>query len=569
MPINPENKLAGVLLPVFAMRRSGDLGIGDTQAVKEAIDFCARHKITVLQTLPINETGGDNSPYNAISAMALEPVYTTMSPDTVPGLSEKEFSAIKEKVDQSVFEAEDVDYQIVKKLKLDLLRAAFASFKSNSEFESFKKEEGWWLAPYAVFRSLLDARSGDTNWTRWPQELQNFQSAKAYLEKNGQQKEIEFWSYVQWVAHEQWLDVKKYADKFGVRIMGDIPFGVSRYSVDVWQNKDLFDLEWSGGAPPEPHFFNDLFTKNWGQNWGIPLYKWSKHKAENFTWWKNRIKRLTAHFHDFRIDHILGFFRIYAFPWIPERNHEFVELTPEQVKEITGGKLPQFLPREDEPEENAELNHQDGRAILKIIADAASQSQAFIVAEDLGLVVPDYVRETIHDLGMAGFAIPIFEHIPDSQEYKPISTLHPLSLATYATHDHQTIAQFYRDLVTRWHGPNGHESWLEMRRLMGLINMDPDNPPVVYDEKVQFSFEKALVESPCWLVVMMISDLLGNEDRFNQPGLSGKGCWSKRLPSALRDLEKDEACKDKIESFAALIEKSDRFPLVHSKSKSK
>ena len=139
MPINPENKLAGVLLPVFAMRRSGDLGIGDTRSVKEAIDFCARHKITVLQTLPINETGGDNSPYNAISAMALDPVYTTMSPDTVPGLSEKEFSAIKEKVDQSVFEAEDVDYQIVKKLKLDLLRAAFAGFKSNSEFESFKK----------------------------------------------------------------------------------------------------------------------------------------------------------------------------------------------------------------------------------------------------------------------------------------------------------------------------------------------------------------------------------------------------------------------------------------------
>ena len=565
MSIDPKKKLAGILLPVFAIRRKDDLGIGDTSAVKEAIDFCRRNKITVLQTLPINETGGDNSPYNAISAMALDPVYTDMSPSAVPGLLQSDYDKLKLSVDQSALGAEDVDYQIVKKLKLDLFRAAFKNFKSTKEFESFKKEDGWWLTPYAVFRALLDTRSGDTNWTRWPEELQHFESAKKHLEANGQAQEIEFWSYVQWVANEQWLAVRKYADKNGVRIMGDIPFGVSRYSADVWQNKKLFDLEMAGGAPPEPLFFNDLFTKNWGQNWGIPLYDWAEHKKENFAWWKNRIKRLTAHFHDFRIDHILGFFRIYAFPWIPERNHEFVELTKEQAQELTGGKLPGFLPRPDEPEENAELNHQEGKAILKVIAEAASKSGAFIVAEDLGLVVPDYVRETIHELGMAGFAIPIFEHIPDSQEFKPVSTLHPLSLATYATHDHQTIAQYYRDLVERWHGPNGHESWLEMRRLMGLINLDPDNPPVVYDEKVQYAFEKTLVESPCWLVVMMISDLLGSEDRFNQPGLSGKGCWSKRLQAPLCDLESETAFKDKISDFAKLVEKSGRFQLVGSK----
>lgn len=112
MSIDPKKKLAGILLPVFAIRRKDDLGIGDTRAVKEAIDFCIKNKITVLQTLPINETGGDNSPYNAISAMALDPVYTDMSPNVVPGLTQAEYDKLKQAVDQEALSAEDVDYQI-------------------------------------------------------------------------------------------------------------------------------------------------------------------------------------------------------------------------------------------------------------------------------------------------------------------------------------------------------------------------------------------------------------------------------------------------------------------------
>src|SRR5262249_28222171 len=144
-------------------------------------------------------------------------------------------------------------------------------------------------------------------------------------------------AYVQWLAYRQWGDVKSYADEKNIRLMGDIPFGVSRYSADVWGQRELFDLSWSGGGPPETFFQGDPFVTRWGQNWGIPLYNWEEHERENYKWWRRRVHGLTKLFHYFRIDHVLGFFRIYSFPWIPERNWEFTDLTEAEAKEKTKG----------------------------------------------------------------------------------------------------------------------------------------------------------------------------------------------------------------------------------------
>jgi 4-alpha-glucanotransferase len=126
-----------------------------------------------------------------------------------------------------------------------------------------------------------------------------------------------FYSYVQWVAFSQWRRVRAHADSSAVELMGDIPFGVSRYSADVWCNPQLFDLQWSGGAPPEKFFQSDPFTCQWGQNWGIPLYNWANHEKSNYAFWQRRVKQIASIFHYFRIDHVLGFFRVYSFPWIP------------------------------------------------------------------------------------------------------------------------------------------------------------------------------------------------------------------------------------------------------------
>jgi 4-alpha-glucanotransferase len=566
MSINPDIKLAGVLIPAFALRRDGDLGIGDTLAMKDAIDFCARNNITVLQTLPINETSGDNSPYNSISATSLEPCLLSMVPEVVPGLKQ---SHLEEEVAKAGIDAANhrIDYDKVRALKLRLLRLAFANFEAvgnvadRQEFAKFEQHHKQWLAPYSLFRTIMAEHNGDPCWTKWDKQLDTVAGAEKWLAKHADKKRLEetrsFWQYVQWVAYTQWDAVKKHAVSKGVRLMGDIPFGVSRYSADVWSNQNLFDLEWSGGAPPEPVFASDEFTKKWGQNWGIPIYNWEANEKEKFNWWKQRVLRNLDHFHDYRIDHVLGFFRVYAFPWIPERNWEFLELTEEEAEELTDGKLPQFLPRDDEPEENAELNLEEGSKILKVLGDTAHDCN--IVAEDLGIIVPEYLKPALHELDMAGFAIPIFQRIEETREFIPMGEIHPLSLGTYATHDHQPIAAYYQGLVEWWHGEDGEEGWKEVQRLMRLLDLDDEDAPLEFTEELHQAFITALFKSPCWLAVFMITDLLATTQRFNQPGLSGEACWTERLAMKLSDFEADPVFGARIKRYKEAIIESKRL----------
>ena len=300
---------------------------------------------------------------------------------------------------------------------------------------------------------------------------------------------------MQWVAYGEWRALKQYADKRSVKLMGDLPFGVSRYSADVWSERSIFDLDWSCGAPPETYFQGDRFVAEWGQNWGMPIYNWDSNRKENFAWWRQRVKNLNDLFHYFRIDHVLGFFRVYAFPWIPERNYEFTDLTKEEAMNLTGGKLPHFIPRSDELPQDAEENAREGAEILNVLVDAAGSTG--IVAEDLGMV-PDYVRPLLHELGIPGFAIPIFEREED-RSFKPKETLPELSLATYGTHDHQPIRTFYEGLVKWWHSADGNNGWLEVQRLMHFLALDENNPPTSFSVELHAQMLEVLLETPCWL----------------------------------------------------------------------
>lgn len=575
MIIDTKKKLAGILVPVFALRHANDLGIGDTTAMRDAIDFCSHNKIGILQVLPINETGGDNSPYGAISSVALDPALLTVTPEAIPGLTKEIFAKLADSALLKELRTGSVDYPRVKKLKANLLRAAFENFtvgdgKKNSEkakaLTNFEKENTRWLKPYSLFRAIMDEHDGNACWTQWEAELQDYKSAEQASEtgsKPDRKTNRQFWSFVQWIAYQQWADLRKYAEQKKVQLMGDLPFGVSRYSADVWAEKQLFDLEWSCGAPPETFFQADLFTQKWGQNWGMPLYKWEEHKRENYAWWRQRVKHLTELFHYFRIDHVLGFFRVYAFPWIPERNGEFTELTEKEAAKLTGGKLPQFLPRSDEEDEDAEANCADGEAILKVLMDAAGSSG--IVAEDLG-TVPPYVRPLIHKLGIAGFAIPIFERVEETREFKDKEDLPELSLATYGTHDHQPVASFYEGLVEYWHGPKGDQGWLEIQRLMRFLGLDEEQPPLKFDEELHVVFMDVLLKTHCWVAMFMITDLLGTTQRFNEPGRSGDLNWSQRLDRPLTEYEKDPQYSSRIKKCAELIEKTRRTPKVLSAS---
>lgn len=571
MPIDAQEKLAGVLIPTFALRSGFDLGIGDTDGMRQAIDFCQKQHLSVLQILPINETGGDNSPYNAISSMALDPALLSMRPETVPGLSNSDLLKLAPEAVRNQLNAGAIDYPSVKRLKWDLLGKSFESFRKHElvspsslgdDFEQFKQTQKSWLPAYCLFRTIMQLQDGNACWNQWPSQWQTYDQARQWLNLPENQKLLlhqEFYAYVQWAAYRQWQDVKAYAEQKNVRLMGDIPFGISRYSADVWADRELFDLDWSGGAPPETYFQHDPFIQKWGQNWGIPLYCWPQHEQTDFSWWRQRVKYLANFFHYFRIDHVLGFFRIYAFPWQPERNAEFLDLTPAQAAELTNQRLPQFLPGPDSPPESALQNRTQGKRLLEMVLEAAGSMG--VVAEDLG-VVPDYVRPLLQELGIPGFYIPIFERHEQSHEFKAAKDIPALTLGTYATHDHAPLLAFYEELVERWHGHDGHDAWLDMQRLMRYLGRDAHHPPKTWSAELSQGFQQVLLYSPCWLAMFMITDILGGKQRFNQPGSSSQSNWSERLSCPLQDYAQDPQIANQLENLAKLIDQSRRIPLV-------
>ncbi len=545
------------MTPVSALRRSGDLGIGDARAVRDAIDFCAELGIGWLQLLPVNETSGDNSPYNAISSLALEPSLFTLEPEEVPGLEGED---IPKDWREGASAGDTIDYPLVKSRKKALLERAFARFSERKpatwgEFQAFCRSHASWLKGYSLFRALLDQQGGDPRWDRWPAEIAHYRSALAWL-RTARPREVlrkrSFYTFVQWVGYRQWSAVRSYATSRGVRLMGDIPFGISRYGSDVWTNPPLFDTSWSGGAPPEQFFQSDAFIQKWGQNWGIPLYFWDRHEAEDFSWWRQRISRTLEIFHGFRIDHVLGFFRIYAFPWKPEENAHFLPLTLEEAAARTGGRLPHFLPASDE--DSADASRNEARGVLLLTRLLAETGEASVIAEDLGFV-PFYVRPALGELGIPGFKIPMFERAED-HSYLPVSTYPRLSVATYATHDHPPLACFYRGLVERWLGPSGHDAWLELQRLMAFLGWNPETPPREFSRDLHLRLLQVLLDSPSWMASLLVSDLLGIDSRFNQPGADRN--WIARLPFSLGEYRERAPYPELLASFRSLAVESGR-----------
>ena len=374
----------GILIPVFSLRRDNDLGIGDTQALLEMIKWAAANKVGFLQLLPINETGADNSPYNAISSVALDPLLIDL--EAIPEIEASDIKSIAKELGIDSNTENLVDYETVRTAKWGLLAKGFDAFWAtelvNTEFDAFCIEEAEWLVPYCKFRWLMEI-SGTEEWELWPEQYNTPGDAETYLTTlpvEEVERNLTFFAWVQWHAFTQWRNLRDYAQQHDVKLMGDIPIGISYSSADVFFEPEWFDLTLSGGSPPETVFKDDAFACQWGQNWGIPIYRWDVLEQNDFSWWRRRIEKLTDIFHIFRIDHILGFYRIYSFPWRPRRNEEFVGLSKKQARDITGGPLPEFFPRSDDTDKNRAANLADGDKYLKVIQDAAGDGE--VVGED-------------------------------------------------------------------------------------------------------------------------------------------------------------------------------------------
>ena len=311
----PSWKGAGVAIPVFSLRSKQGYGVGDFQDLKLLVDWATVTGQQIIQILPINDTilhhtNQDSYPYNAVSVYALHPIYLNL--DAVGKIKHRGLRAIYAKERERLNSKSFVDFLEVMMLKFDYCLAMYAQtsqkiFKS-VDFKKFFNKNSTWLIPYAVFSYLRD-QHGTPDFSKWKilktynqEEVAAIASPEHAFHDN-----IAFYYFIQYHLDKQLTEVHDYARSRGVVIKGDIPIGVSPHSVDAWVDAELFNTSMQAGAPP------DDFSAT-GQNWGFPTYNWELMEKDDYQWWSKRLQKLAEYFDAYRIDHILGFFRIWEIP---------------------------------------------------------------------------------------------------------------------------------------------------------------------------------------------------------------------------------------------------------------
>ena len=303
---------AGTAIPVFALRSNDDMGVGDFHDLLRMIDWAAATKQTFLQLLPVNDTTMthtwvDSYPYNANSTFALHPMYLRVS--ELGTLKDKGRRKHYDELARELNALKEIDYERVNKAKNEYTREIFVqdgkATLDSPDFKAFVERNRHWLLPYAAFCTLRD-QYGTPDFLRWGDDACYSQ---AVLDKvvAANPSEIDYVCYIQYHLDKQMRHVHEYAKAKGVALKGDIPIGISRTSADAWQEPRLFNLDCQAGAPPDD--FSVL-----GQNWGLPTYNWEEMNLDGFAWWRSRFTKMAEYFDAYRIDHVLGFFRIWQIP---------------------------------------------------------------------------------------------------------------------------------------------------------------------------------------------------------------------------------------------------------------
>lgn len=311
---NPKKnwKGAGTAIPVFSIRTEEDFGVGDFEDIKKMVDWCEQTGQKILQLLPVNDTTKtytwvDSYPYSANSTFALHPMYMRL--DKAGILKDKKRMAHFSQLAKHLNELTEIDYEAVNNAKNEYLHELFEQeWERTSESESFRKfveENDYWLRPYAAWCALRDEYHTPDN-NLWG-EYSSYDDVKVGAFIDSHRAAVDYFYFVQYHLDRQLREVRDYAHAHGVVLKGDIPIGVGRQSVDAWQSPHLFNMDCSAGAPPDD--FSVL-----GQNWGFPTYNWDEMAKDGFQWWKNRFSKMADYFDSYRIDHILGFFRIWQIP---------------------------------------------------------------------------------------------------------------------------------------------------------------------------------------------------------------------------------------------------------------
>jgi 4-alpha-glucanotransferase len=495
----PRERHAGILLPLFSAASSDGWGIGEIPDLVTLAAWQQRAGLDWLLMLPVSELApsGHHSPYATLSAMAIDPIYLRVGDvpefaaagglDALPAEARERLEAVRR--------APRVDYDAIRELKLTALRLAFARFESargrkhaarTRAFAAFTGREAGWLDDYALYRALRD-RFDAQPWWDWPDGLARRQPTALEAARRSLAPELRFHAYLQWLADEQWQAARRAAP---IRLFGDVPFVVGADSADVWQNQDAFDRGVSVGTPP------DAFSAD-GQDWGLPAYRWDVVEREDFGWLRARARRGAELFDGYRVDHVIGFYRTW-------------------IRDAAGAG--RFTP--EDPEAQKAL----GRRVMQVFQG----SGAAILAEDLG-TVPDFLRESLNDLGVPGYKVFRWERAwhTDGQPFLDPRGYAPLSVTTTGTHDTDSQADW-------WDGAPADER-AAVLRVPDLADrgFDPGRP---FDDALRDALIATIYHSGANLVVLPLQDVFGWRDRINVPGTVGSENWTWRLPFPAGDL---------------------------------
>lgn len=498
-----------MVMPLFSLRSDAGWGVGEIPDLVPFSGWAADAGFSAVMLLPFHEVWpGETSPYGAVTAFALDPVFLRLDACEdfralggeagVLGPSERERLV-------ACRAAERVSWDEVRALKSTALRRAHEHFTRTAPgtprfeaFERFCRDEAHWLDDYALYHALATQHS--PNWAAWPQPVRDREPEALAAARRELATWVSYRQYVEWQLTLQWHEAREQANRRGVSFAGDLPFVVSRDAADVWANQRAFRLDLRLGAPP------DEFSAE-GQDWGLPVYDWDFLKRHDYAWLRARAERSSQLCGMWRIDHVVGLFRSYY------QTHT--------------GEPPGFLPP-DEPSQRAQ-----GRATLEAFRAAGD-----ILAEDLG-VIPPFVRATLKELRIPGFKVLRWER--DELIYRDPRQWDEVSVATTGTHDTDTQKEWWQTL------PHA-----EREAILRLPGLEPFGADAGYTAALRDALLRLVYEAPSRLVLVPFQDALGLEGRVNLPGSVSPANWTYRMPMSLETLTTDRATMHRLRELAAV-----------------
>jgi len=398
---------AGILTPLFSIHSSSSVGTGDFHTLKCMADLCKKSGDTILQILPLNYPGADNCPYNAISSFAIDPVYISLE-----DFSYNNFGFSRHLIgDLHVNFLPGKDHRCnytARDIKLNLLNDVFLRFFddicSDGNFLSFTKKNNYWLDDFAIYR-VLKRLNNDLPWYHWEKTFADRSEEKISYIEHLYEKQVLFEKWVQYICFEQLVDAKQYIGSKGILLMGDMPVLASKDSADVWAKRTLFNLDFIAGAPP------DMYCV-YGQRWGMPVQNWDNVRKTDFEYIAEKMKWLDNFFDIIRIDHVVGFFRIWAIP-VDE---------PEENQGTNGIFIPQ----------DESLWEDHGKEILSKMNQF---SKCLLCGEDLG-IIPQVCTETLKEYGIPGYDVQRWKkNYGIDYSFIPFSEYREIAISTLSTHD--------------------------------------------------------------------------------------------------------------------------------------